>query len=195
MTLTNILELFPPKNIGASNAKKSEQEQINLEEFERGYQAGWDDSAKAYNENVSNFSAELKDHLLNLSFTYQDAKSEILSGLEPLLAQLGSVLLPKIAHAGFAHYLTEQISDVAEKMANPTVTITVHPTQIEALKAIANEDLDFPFLIIEDDSVQENTAHLKFKTQEIDIDLSECLAGIENKITALCTTHRKVKHG
>lgn len=197
MTLANILEELPrPKLNGRRTAEIDDAEKINLEEFERGYQAGWDDSAKAYHENTANFTSELRDHLMDLSFTYQDAKTEILSGLNPLLEQISTLLLPEMARCGFAEYLKSQIKNIAEKSASPSVTITMNPDQIASVEPVFSGDLGIQFDIISDEGTPENLARLQFQNHEMDIDLSECIAGIQDTISSLCsTTNKKVNHG
>lgn len=197
MTLAHILEELPTAEFSGRRSNDDHAiEKFNLEEFERGYQAGWDDSAKAYQDNTAHFTNELREQLMDLSFTYHEAKTEILSGLTPLLEQISTLLLPEMARVGFAEYLKSHIQSIAEKSASPSVTITVHPDQASSLEPLFSQELGIPFDIYGDTGTPENVARLRFKNQEMDIDLSECIAGIQDSIAALCsTTSEKVNHG
>lgn len=196
MTLANLLETLPTQKLGQSRSDTLTSEAaINLEEFERGYQAGWDDATKAYNEKMSAFSDEFKEHLLDLGFTYAAAKSEILSGLEPLLKQISTALLPEIAKEGFAQYLLDQLRDIAQDAAHPTVLLSLNPDQVGPIQHILEHDLGFPFEISSDPLIQMNVARLEFQNREMEIDLSDCIANIEATITSLCSSNKKASYG
>ena len=63
-------------------------EEHRLEAYEQGYKAGWDDAATAQADDHTRISAGFARNLQELSFTYHEAKGQILGSLEPLLKEM-----------------------------------------------------------------------------------------------------------
>ena len=128
-------------------------------------------------------------------FTYAAAKSEILSGLEPLLKQISTALMPEISKDGFAQYFLDQLHDLAQDVAHSTVLLSLHPDQVGSAQSVLEHDLGFPFEISSDPLTPLNVARLEFQNREIEIDLSECILNIESTITSLCSSNKKANYG
>ena len=70
MTLSALLEDFSEPQPGTTVALTDVMiEEEKLQAFEKGYQAGWDDSAKAQKDSAAHLSEEFASNIRDLSFT------------------------------------------------------------------------------------------------------------------------------
>ena len=74
---------------------------LQLDAFEEGYRAGWDDAIKAQSDDRTRIS-EFAQNLQDLSFTYHEAYSHAINAMTPLLEDIVRSVLPKIAHEAWA---------------------------------------------------------------------------------------------
>ena len=72
-------------------ASSDEQESVRLEAFEKGYQAGWDDSSIAHQTEREKVSSELAQNLQDMSFTYHEAYAKLSLAMKPLLTKCVTV--------------------------------------------------------------------------------------------------------
>ena len=72
-------------------------EDQKLAAFEKGYQAGWDDSANSQRDSATRISADFAQNIRDLSFTYQEAQSALMAEMEPLLRDMVDAVLPTLA--------------------------------------------------------------------------------------------------
>ncbi len=159
-------------------------EEQRLEAFEKGYQAGWDDSVKAAADDSRRVSADFAQNLRDLSFTYQEAYSAALNGLKPLLDQMIGTLLPRLARQSLGQQIIEEIEALARQQGPQPVELVTAPENTLTLETILSEKLSMPVTITEEATLGEGQAYLRFGSQEREIDLSGVLEGIEGKVAA-----------
>ena len=75
-------------------------EEARLASYEQGYTAGWEDAVAAQKDERSQMATELAHNLQLLNFTYHEARSHLLKGIEPLLLALVTQVLPETVRAG-----------------------------------------------------------------------------------------------
>ena len=80
-----------------SEASSETNEDQQLQAFEKGYQAGWDDAVKAQADSIAKVSAEFGQNLQDMSFTYHEALSKLTLSIQPVLAEIIDKLLPSLA--------------------------------------------------------------------------------------------------
>lgn len=192
MTISHLLDDFGAFAAGTpmSISDVSLEEQ-RLEAFEKGYQAGWDDSAKAQEEGGQKVSADLAQNLHELSFTYQEAYSAMLKSLSPLLQQMVEVVLPKAAHITMGARLTEMLHDLAKENGNSPVEIATSASDEPTIEDIIPSDLPMPVTVSSDPSVAEGQVYIRIGSTERAIDMSEVLAEMERLVTGFYEENQK----
>lgn len=184
MSVSHLLEDFGAYARGTPVALTDVSlEEQRLEAFEKGYQAGWDDSARAANEEHRTISADFAQTLKDLSFTYHEAQIAILNGLKPLMDQIMSTVLPSLVHQALCAQISELLHELAQEHSDQPIEIVTAPLNIPALEAMLQEQDTPPVSLVEEDSLAEGQAYLRFGSQEREIDLKAVHTAIEQAVT------------
>lgn len=180
MALSHLLEDFGDNPPGTEVLMTDVMiEGQKLEAFEKGYQAGWDDSAKAQQENASQISEDFAGNIRDLSFTYQEAYAGFVTAMEPLISQIVSAVLPKLAMDTLGLRVADLLQQEIETHGRQPVQILTAPGSAGALRAILPDDEILTIEIEEDETLAEGQVHLRLGTAaEREIDLQDVLAGI-----------------
>ncbi len=183
MSISHLLEDFRAYAQGTplSLTDVSLEEQ-RLEAFEKGYQAGWDDCAKAADEDSRRVSTDFAQNLLDLSFTYHEAYAAAMDGLRPLLDQMVGVLLPTLAREALGRQIVEEITALAGRHGSRPVEIVTAPANAPALESLLGAELSMPVTVEQDPDLGEGQAYLRFAEQEREVDLRAVLDGIGAKV-------------
>ncbi len=192
MSISHLLEDFGAYARGTpiSLTDVSLEEQ-RLEAFEKGYQAGWDDSVKAQNDDSRHITADFARNLQELSFTYHEAHAAALNSLEPLLRQMVEVVLPKVAHETLGARLSEVLENVAKTQGSGPVEIITAPANVTALEEILTDDPAMPMRVIEEESLADGQVYIRFGNTEHEIDLNQVLEGLDLAVGGFFEENRK----
>ena len=192
MTISHLLEDYgafaTAEPVSMTDVSLEEQ---RLEAFEKGYQAGWDDSVKAQSDDVKRVSTDLAQNLHELSFTYQEAYSAILKSLTPLLQQMVETVLPRAAHQTLGARLTEMIGELASKHAKQPVEIVSATANVAAVEQMITLDLPLAITVKEEASLSDGQVFIRIGETEREIDLSEVLAEIDRSVTGFFEENQK----
>lgn len=196
MTVSHILEDFGAFAQGvAVEMTDVLLEENRLEAFEKGYQAGWDDSARSAAESKDHISASFTQSLADLSFTYEEAYTGALKGLHPLIEQILSAVLPKAAHQTLGLRLTEILDDLIAQHGRQPVQLHVHQDAKEAIQEMLASNVSLPFEVFEDSSLIEGQIRLKFgAVSEQEIDLPGLIHSISEAIDGFFIAETPDKH-
>jgi len=186
MSVAHLLEEFDHRSQGALAIHMSEMklEEEKLQAFERGYGAGWEDASSAEAEGRKKLSSEFANNLRELSFTYQEAHGQMVKSLEPLLSQVISSVLPMIARKSLVPQITEILEEAAKIAGEKPVEIVVGPGNLERVGEMLNAPVGLPVTLVEEDSLGEGQAYLRFGETERQIDFDTVLAGISSAVDA-----------
>lgn len=192
MTISHLLEDYGAYATAApvSLTDVSLEEQ-RLEAFEKGYQAGWDDSVKAQSDDVKRVSTDLAQNLHELSFTYQEAYAAIMKSLTPLLRQMVETVLPHAAHQTLGVRLAEMISELASKHGNQPVEIVSATENVAAVEQMVSSDLPMKVTVTEETSLADGQVYIRIGETEREIDLSEVLAEIGRSVSGFIEENQK----
>lgn len=171
-------------------------EEHQLEAFEQGYQAGWDDSARAHAEDHTRASADLAATLQQLSFTYHDAQAQVLKSLRPLFSQLAEKLLPEMARASLPLVVVEQLTTLAEEQKGQSLQLTVSPEDHAALLAVTHDYGGYAINFTTNPAFSQGQVELSIGSEERSLDLGHVVNEVRNALEAF--THeaeRKTTHG
>ena len=168
-------------------------EERRLEAFENGYRAGWDDSVKAQTEDNARVSTDLAQSLHELSFTYQEAYTAVLTALEPLMRQMVDVVLPHAAHATLGTRLVEMLHEMAADIGRQPVEIVADPENLDVVKKMVSsgEQLSMPVTVVAEPTLGSGQVFLRAGATERGVDLKEVLAEIDRAVTGFIEQNQK----
>ena len=122
--------------------------------------------------------AELARNLQNLSFTYHEARSHILSAIEPLLLQVVGQLLPEIARETLAPFVLETLMPLAEGLGDAPVILVLNSASRAAVEALLEQATGLPITIQEEPTLGEGQVFIKLGVVEAQVDLDQATADI-----------------
>ncbi|NDW53209.1 flagellar biosynthesis protein [Aliiroseovarius sp. PrR006] len=167
-----------------------------LEGYETGYQSGWDDATKSMTEKNERLQSEFARNLEDLGFTYQEARSHVLTTLEPLLTQMLEVVLPKALEQAIGPIVAEVMMPMAADMADTPIDVLVSSGSRPTLEAFLKEAGAVPFEIIEKDTLPDGQIYLRSGESECSVDLTGVVARISDAVGALYHVNEKAfDHG
>ncbi len=153
-------------------------EDEKLASYETGYKAGWEDASAAIEGDQSRIKSELARNLQALSFTYHEARSHVLSAVEPLLLQVVGQLLPEIARETLAPFILETLMPLAEGLGDAPVTLVLHPNVRAAVESLLEQATGLPLSIEEESTLGEGQVFIRLGTVETQVDLDKATAEI-----------------
>jgi flagellar assembly protein FliH len=157
-------------------------EEIKLEAFENGYKAGWEDSVRAQSAEQESVSTDFARNLQDLSFTYHEAQTQVLTAMRPLLEQVIATVLPELAQQTLGLRIMEELGEIAKTQANQEVEVVVAPANAAAIKALLQKNAGLKIKIVEEPTMGEGQVFLRFAKSEIEIDLDAVLTGIRQAV-------------
>ncbi len=192
MTIAHLLEDFgmaampEPAVAAAAAAAVSEEvvEEARLVSFENGYSAGWDDAVTAQDEESQKISVSLASSLQDMSFTYQEAQTQMLDNLDPLFKVLTSAILPDAMAASFAHHIVDQLNEISKDQIGQPFVITVSPGEGAGVRAVLKQSFPVEVKVREDADLAPGQAYLRVGDAERAIDSEALLGSIRESVDA-----------
>jgi flagellar assembly protein FliH len=163
-------------------------EEHQLEAFEQGYQAGWEDSAKAHAEEGLRMSEELAAAFQGWSFTFSDAQTQLLSSLKPLFQQISETLLPALAQTGAPNLLSEQLLTLSRQNMGETIQLHVSPNEFPAIERHLQNAESFSVELTSDPSIKPGEFQISVGAEEHFIDINQVISSVQDALAAM-TTH------
>ncbi|WP_432450531.1 flagellar biosynthesis protein [Aliiroseovarius marinus] len=174
----------------------AELEGKRLEGYEAGYKAGWDDATRSMTQEAERVEAEFARNLEDLGFTFQEARSHVLSSLEPLLNAMVNVVLPNVVQDAIAQVVAEEIVPMAATAADNPIQVLVAPGIRGALEQLLESSTNVPFELIEQATLPEGQIYLRSPVSEKQIDMSGVLDRMRDAVGALYDINEKAfNHG
>ncbi|MCF6315009.1 MAG: flagellar biosynthesis protein [Marinosulfonomonas sp.] len=173
-------------------ATNTSLEEHRLEAFEQGYKAGWDDAAAAQSEEQSRVATDFARNLQELSFTYHQARGKILGSLEPLLKEMVSKVLPKLASDNLSQIIIDEVLAVSQTQTEAGIQIVISPSNRPALERLLEMQDSLDVTIIDEPSMAEGQAYLRFAQTENQIDLESVLSGFSQSVDGFFEQQEKV---
>lgn len=186
MSVAHLLPDFAASHpaVEAEPHATTDVEALKLEAFENGYKTGWDASVSAQNDDSARLSAEFARNLHDLSFTYHEARSQLLTSLRPLLTQMVEMVLPELGHRTLADRVAAELAAAADAATEARVRLLAAEETLPALERLADQDFGFPLAIVADPELGPGQVMLKFANEERQIDMDALLSGIRAALDA-----------
>ncbi|MGH1355024.1 MAG: hypothetical protein ACRBBS_08105 [Thalassovita sp.] len=160
-------------------------EEHQLEAFEQGYQAGWEDSAKAHAEEGLRINEELAAALQGWSFTFRDAQNQLLASLKPLFQQISDTLLPALAQAGAPHLLADQLAALSQQHLGETMCLRVSQNDLPALERHFQSTGSFSVDLKDDPSLSPGEFQISIGSEERFVDINQVIAAVQDALAAM----------
>lgn len=173
-------------------SSKTSLEEHRLEAFEQGYKAGWDDAAAAQSEDQSRVAADFARNLQELSFTYHEARGHILGSLEPLLKEMVSKVLPRLARETLSQTVVDEILSATEAQTKAGIQIIISPTNRPSLEHLLDAQDSLDVEIVEEPSMADGQAYLRFGDTEKQVDLDSVLSSFSQSVEGYFEQQKKV---
>lgn len=184
MGISHLLEDFGALSRGSPVALTDVSlEELKLEAFEKGYQAGWEDALKAGADDTRNASADLTQNLKDLNFTYEEAHAAALASLKPVLDQMVNAVLPELAQKTLGIQITEQLQDLVTSHGPQPVEIVTAPTDHELIESMIGPTPPMQTKVIPEPSMAPGQVFIRLGNHQREIDITHVLQGIEQAIS------------
>ncbi|SLN13266.1 hypothetical protein AQS8620_00175 [Aquimixticola soesokkakensis] len=173
-----------------------ELESQRMASYEQGYKAGWDDAVRSHAEEQSRISADFARNLEDLGFTFHEARSHVMSAMEPLLQQITAKVLPQLVSETLGQTIMEELMPLAEKASDHPIQVVIPPQSRAAIEKLAANIATVPLDIVEEPSLAEGQVYLRLGTIEKHIDMSSAVDRIGQAISAIFEINEKaLTHG
>ncbi|TQF00816.1 MAG: hypothetical protein FKY71_01325 [Spiribacter salinus] len=173
MTIGHLLETFDDNRLLHPPSASVDETRADheLDIYERGYQAGWDDCVKAQSGAAAALEEDFAQNLRELSFTYHEANTAAVNSLTPLIFGLIDTLFPELAHLALGEKLTKELQSLARKSVDGSVMIRCSPEKLRFLESMQPEVSGLDLCFSADDTLGEGQVSLSFGDCEREIDL------------------------
>lgn len=164
-------------------------EEERLEAFEKGYQAGWDDSAAAGHTETGDATRRVSQRLDDLSFTYHEAYAGALKALGPVIRQLVDAVLPEVARRAVGPQISTLLQDMIAEHGRQPVILKCAPDDRDGLEHLKADAAALPLDIVVDPVLCPGQVEISFGTvAECELDLNEVIAGVSGALDAFFET-------
>jgi flagellar assembly protein FliH len=145
--------------------------EANLQAFENGYQAGWQDAVAAHDTEKAKISSEFAQNLQDMSFTYQEARSKLLASLKPVAISMIEKLLPGITREALRANLAMQVDLILRGSTENAIELVVSPANLDTVQEFMDHQSGVPFLLKAEPSLADGQVYLKSGQIENCIDI------------------------
>lgn len=167
-----------------------------LEAFDKGYAAGWEDSTAACEQANAESAEAALARLQDFSFTFHEARGQVLRSLLPLVEAITSRVVPATLHATLGVRLTELVEKSVTDAAGAEIELLAAPGEGARLEAALTGRVSFPVAVREEESLGAGLVHLRVGRSEHEIDLAGFETRLREALAALDTAlEETARHG
>lgn len=171
-------------------------DEARLAGFDAGYAAGWEDATRAAEEEASEAGVALRAKLQDLSFTFQEARVDVMTALRPLLSAIVASAVPRLVHATLGNRIEEILGDMAEERTTMDALLRVAPGRAAEIETALAGAGRFPLTIVEDPTLAPGRLRLSCANAERDLDLTDLQSRLDAALDALDAAHEETRqHG
>lgn len=193
MTSSHLFQDFgtmKPATIAKRPMSVDEIEDLKLQAFESGYQAGWDDAVKAQSDSLTHVSSEFATSLQSASFEYHELRATMNAAVQGIMAEVTGTILPTIAQASLGAHIREYITSTVRDALDKPIEIAVAPANEDAVRYAVDDQFPEPFELVLDESLLPHQALLRLGPAEVEINLDKTVADIASAVTTFFETQK-----
>jgi len=158
--------------------------------FDEGYRSGWEDCAKAEAESHRRIGADLAANLQDLSLSYAEARSDVLTALGPLFEEMAAQLLPTLAAEAVAPAVIAELRAAADRASGGHAVLFASPAAMPALSRLIEMQHGLKIELRAEPAYAEGQVSLRFGAERRDIDLSDAARRMAEAIRAFVAQER-----
>ncbi|WP_299286952.1 hypothetical protein [uncultured Tateyamaria sp.] len=177
-----------PTTASKSLLSVEEIEELKLQAFENGYQAGWEDAIKAQSNTLTHVSSGLASSLQAASFEYHELRAAMTASVQTIMTQVTRKILPQAAQQSLGAHIQDVILDAARKNLDRPIELAIATANEEAVRAVLSDNVPAPFEVVADDLMGPTQVVLRLGDREIEVDLDRVVADITNEISTFFET-------
>lgn len=166
-----------PENLAGADA-----ESIRLEAYEAGYKSGWDDANSESAASDRRIAADLERSLTDLSFTYEEARAEVLTGMSGLVSSILTSFLPKLAAEAVLPRVADELNALIAVAGVGRCSLRAAPGTCRQLEWLAETYVDMDLQIVSEDAYPDGRVTLQFASETKEIDLTDLLVSMTGAI-------------
>ena len=171
-------------------------EAARLDGYEVGYRAGWDDAAAAHETEQERIGEDFARNLRDLSFTYHEARSHVISGVAQVLRAFLEGFFPAFAAEALAMRVHEALEEEIDRAAGQPVRLCASTRDAPVLRRLLASVGPLPCEIEEEPTLAKGQLLCRLGTREIEVDLDAALSAAREALDALNdSTARTLRHG
>lgn len=145
-------------------------EAARVQGYEAGYKSGWDDAVKSQADDRQAIGAELAQNLRDLSFTYFEARDEIISALTPFLEQLVDALFPALLAESTASSVVAELTSKVHKACDGGGRLYLSPDDLDVVRSLLNDAGVENITLLEEEALFSGQARLCAAAREVEFD-------------------------
>ncbi|MGR3640263.1 hypothetical protein [Alterinioella nitratireducens] len=166
------LEVFGATPVAASAPSDVDVEEVRLAGYETGYQSGWDDATTEREKSDQLIAADLERNLRDISFTYTEARNEVLTGLGGLFSSILSQFLPAIAAEAVGPIVDAELAALTNDLGEARCELLAAPRTVEQLGWLAERHMEIDLRLTPEPAFADGRVALRFAGEAREIDLS-----------------------
>lgn len=171
-------------------------EEVKLEAFEQGFNAGWEDAEKTHGAERSQMNAAVVQRMQDMTFTYHEALSNLTQRMQPLMTDVVTKLVPGVATSSMRAHLMSEIDRLTRNAAEGAIEIAAAPQVVDALREALDDALDAPFNIVADETLGDGQLFLRIAKAEREINIDAIRSGLTQALDAFFEPSRQeLPHG
>jgi len=154
--------------------------------YDQGYQEACTKMEACHSEAIRDMAAAFHDH----EFSHTEARRTVLDSLQPLIEKLVDVILPEMAHLGFADVVFQQVNNIASSLTDGPVILRCPETYRAPLEELVRK-LDGPLaniVVISDSDLGPTEVRLTSPQSELHIDIDTAIESIRDSVLDFYTT-------
>ena len=191
MRSPHIFQDFGTQQSNASGKKlisADEIEDLKLQAFDSGFQAGWEDAVKAQLETRTHLSAELAASLQTASFEYHEVRATLNASAQSIMEEIVEKILPLAAQASLGAQIRDVVLSTLRTSTDRRIEIAVSQVDEAAVRQVLSSQLQEPFQLVADSTMSPSQAILRLGPQEAEINLDKTVADIASAVTTFFET-------
>lgn len=169
----------PEANRSTPGLSAEEAETLRLDGYEAGYKSGWDDANAETAASDRRIAADLERSLSDLSFTYEEARVEVLSGLRDLLNAIVTGFLPTLAAEAVLPRVAAEIEALLSDLGTADCRLFAAPDTCRQLEWLAERYIALDLQILPEPAYPDGRVTLRFAGETREIDLT----GLQSAMT------------
>ena len=153
-------------------------------EYSTGYEDGIAAATAAFQADQQTLNETLVQAISDMTFSYAEARGQLLETLAPLFRTVVQKLLPRISQESFGPLLIEAIIDAAARDTAKPPVLHIHPSQQRSIESLVQAH-GINIVTFNDPALSEHAAWICLEHGETYLDVDSLLTNIGETLDAI----------